>query len=658
MRRVEVSKLIEVLPEVSEKLRANGFKVGTSQVVEAARLLDTYAALKKSTYLPLDEAAFVVASVFGIPGNIAVVADAIDSATHSNNVKERFEAIERGIAEKLEKAGLKPGQRVSRKKIAGKGKGRRERIAAYLDLKRIGVINRFQSVERVANRHEIAKLAWRLASLGYESLEEAIKSTRPLQSEDDLALQVDAGFTYSGDLKRIPTNALLKLARRASEMRRRRLLEEVAEELARRIRSGQSVDSEALKYLDEAGLLGPMEEAAILARRPGDVDVSLLTPTDIARLASSLTEDKAAQLVAKALREAKSEEYAWSILENVDVHLLWEVGRNPLKGARRKLLEAAAEAARSLREAVTYAETGLEGHADMAQYLAESAISKLAGIPKGVGGGKLTPSNVEAVARLAEAIVDIMRSGEADQLARILTRLDPSVSIKILRGMYKRGGVLRDRSIEIAEKLLEKLSSTAGSKLLPKYIQATSMPGRLEVRTSIYRLLRKSPDPLIFRRRLRARQLSMALDVSGSMSRYSVWALAIALSFTRNIKDLILFSHKIEKIRHPFTPRQVAAALMSVEFTGLTDIYGALMAAAESASKRLVVVTDLKQTVQRGDVGEAVRMLKSRGFRVVFIVPPIHDHIEREAVELAGARVRVAFKPEDAAREVLYALRR
>ncbi len=658
MKRIEVSRLIEVLPEVSEKLRADGFRVGTSQVVEAARLLDTYAALKKATHLPLDEAAFVVASAFGIPGSAWIVADAIESATHSINVKERFEVIEHEIVERLEKAGLKPGQKVSRKRIAGKGKGRRERIAAYLDLKRIGVISRFQGTERVANRREITKLAWRLASLGYESLEEAVRSSKPLQSEDDLALQADAGLAYSGDLRRIPTSALLRLARRASELHRRRLLEEVAEELARRIRSGHSVDSEALKYLDEAGLLGPMEEAAVLARRPGDVDVDLLSPSDIARLAASLTEDKAAQLVAKALRETKSEEYAWSILENVDVHLLWEVGRNPLKGARRRLLEAAAEAARSLREAVTYAETGLEGHADMAQYLAESAIAKLAGIPRDVGGGKLTPSNVEAVARLAEAIVDVLRGREASQLAGILTRFDPGVSIKILRGMYKRGGVLRDRSIEIAEKLLEKLSSTAGSRLLPKYIQSTTMPGRLEVRMSIYRLLRRSPDPLIFRRRLRARQLSMALDVSGSMSRYSVWALAIALSFTRNIKDLILFSHRIERIRNPFTPRQVAAALMSVEFAGLTDIYGALMAAAESASKRLVVVTDLKQTVHRGDVGEAVRSLKPRGFKVVFIVPPVHDHVEREAVEAAGARVRVAFKPEDAAREVLYALRR
>lgn len=658
MRRIEVSKLIEALPEVSDKLRASGFRVGTSQVVEAARLLEAYAALKRATHLPLDEAAFVVASALSMPGNLDTIMDAIDSATHSSSVKERFEAIERGIVERLEKAGLKPGQRVSRKKIAGKGKGRRERIAAYLDLKKVGVISRIQGVERVAGRQEITRLAWRLASQGYESLEDAVRSASPLHSKDDLALQAYAGLAYSGDLKRMPTGSLLKLARWASEHRRRRVLEEVAEELARRIRSGHSVGSEALKYLNEAGILGPLEEAAVLARRPGDVDVSLLDPSDVARLASSLEEERAAQLVAKALRESRSEEYAWSILENVDVHILWEVGRNPLKGVRRRLLDAAVEASKSLREAVTYLETGLEGHADMAEYLAESALAKLSGIPRDAGGGKLTPTAVESTARAAKVIVVAARSGEADRLAAILAGLDPEVSLRILRGMYRRGGMLRDRSIELAEKLLEKLSSIAGSRLLPKYVQTSSMPGRLMVRESIYRILRRSPEPLVFRRKLKARQLSMALDVSGSMSRYSVWALAIALPFSRNIKDLILFSHKIEKLRSPLTPRDVAAALMSAEFAGFTDIYGALMAAADAASKRLVVVTDLKQTVNRGDVSEAVRELRARGFRVVFIVPPVHDHVERESVEAAGARVRVAFKPEDAAREVLYALRR
>ncbi|GAB6147843.1 VWA domain-containing protein [Stetteria hydrogenophila] len=659
MRRVKVSKLIDALPALAESLRAQGFKVGTSQVVEAARLLDTYAVLKGTAHLPVDEAAFVIASALGLPGSINEVADSIASSLRSSNVEERFKVIEEGILEMLDKAKLKPGQRVSKKTVARGGGDRRERIASYLDLKRLGVISRIRGEERVASRRDIARMAWRLALLGYGSVEDAVRHFKPPQSEDDLDLHASMGLARREDLERLSTDALLRLARRASEKRRRRLLEEASEELARRIRSGQAVDSEALKYLEEAGLLGPVEEAAILARKPGSVDTGLLSPEDIVRIASSLTDDKAAQLIAKALKESRSEERAWSILERVDVHLLWRVGRNPLRGERRRLLEAAVDAARSLREAIAYIETGLEGHAEMSRHLAESSLRKLSGIPREACGGKLTPASVEAVARLAEALVASVGNGETERLTDALARLDPATSIAILRGIYRRGDeALRDRSVRLAEKLLERLSSTAGSRLLPKKVQATSRPGRLEVRATIYRMIRRRPDTLVFKRRLKARQVSMALDVSGSMSRYSLWALSIALAFARNIRDLILFSHRIERLRYPFTSRQVAAALLSAEFEGLTDIYGALSAAADSASKRLIVLTDLKQTVQSGDVGEAVRSLVSRGFRVVFIVPPVHDYVARRSVEDAGARVWVAFKPEDAARRVLYVLRR
>ena len=186
---------------------------------------------------------------------------------------------------------------------------------------------------------------------------------------------------------------------------------------------------------------------------------------------------------------------------------------------------------------------------------------------------------------------------------------------------------------------------------------APTRPGRVDVRLSAYRMLRMAPDPLRFRRRLASRDVTLVLDVSGSMARYSVWALAIAMAFSSHVRDLVLFSSSPRLLRGPLKPAVLAEALLSTSFRGLTDIAGALGAAGQARSKRVVVVTDLKQTVA-GDVAGALEALLARGFRVVFIVPPSFDAVERARVEALGARVRVAYKPEDAAREVLRVLRR
>nr|MEB3851551.1 hypothetical protein [Desulfurococcales archaeon] len=74
--------------------------------------------------------------------------------------------------------------------------------------------------------------------------------------------------------------------------------------------------------------------------------------------------------------------------------------------------------------------------------------------------------------------------------------------------------------------------------------------------------------------------------------------------------------------------------------------------------RRLVLVSDLHQTVAPGDPAEVAASLTRRGYRILAIAPPSHHAETRRRLEEAGAKVRVAYTPRDAAREVLRSILR
>ncbi len=267
-------------------------------------------------------------------------------------------------------------------------------------------------------------------------------------------------------------------------------------------------------------------------------------------------------------------------------------------------------------------------------------------------------SNALRLLREARAMVSLVESvGESPDrrlLEDALRGLDFTTTIRVLRKTYKAAGPeWRRLIISAAERILYRFSSSEGLRLLPKKSRAKRPPGRLDVRMSIYGILRYSTNPLVYSRKKRAALVNLALDSSGSMIEYSAWALGVASIFPRHLRRLVIFSHEARVYEGPFTRTSFVTALLEAEFRGLTNISRALRLLDVPGVRRLVVITDLKQTVDDEPVESVVRALSRSGKRIVFIVPRSHDAGLRSLVEEAGARVLVASSPRSAAQHLL-----
>lgn len=656
--RYSVSDLIELLAPLGEVLRARGVQVGTSQLVTAARLLRSYSDLVGREYLEEREVAFILSSVLSArEAQRRIVEEEARVLLARARMGEIARAIEGEIGERLASLGLRPGERVVKKRVLA-GPRRRERIAAYLELRRIGAITGPPGRERVVSEGEIAVLARRLARQGFSSVSEAARAAKRGWSPDDTLLHAEAHLGAGDELGSMETPRLVRLARAAIRKGDKGLLRAVAEELGDRVLRGERVDpEEARRILERAGLLSAAHMRALVARSPSLAGESGLDADSLARLARSLGVERGGEIVAKAMRRM-SEADAKRLAGSVDPLLLWGVKRHPLRGGEGALVEAAAEAARSLREALIYAETGEPGRADMSRFHAARSLERLAGAADSLGG--LRRADVEALARAAEAIVEALESGGSlEGLTSTLWRLGPARAIQVLRGLYSRATPESRRLlVRAASSLLHRFASREGLRLLPRTVTSPIRPGRLEVRRTIYRLGRMAPDPLVFRRRLRSRNVSLALDVSGSMVEHSMWALSIAMLFSANIQRLVMFSSEPLVFDAPLTPTTLAETLLSTRFAGYTDIAGALEAAAGGGSRRIVLVSDLRQTVEPGDPAAVASALSRRGYRILAITPPSHDAQMRRRLEEAGVAVRVAYTPREAAREVLRSILR
>ena len=659
MRSYRVSDIISNLPQVAERLRSRGFRVGVSEVVELARLARTYADLRRREVLDEDEVEVLAYAVLKAPGSDKAFIEELRGSLSSRRVSEAAERIEAEIGEKLRVLGVAPGWRVSKKKAGRKG---REALAAYLQLRRIGVISGRPGSERVVDPQDIRRISVTLAKRGFESLEEAYRDMKPLKGRDYALMEAESGL--HPEPGRLEEKRLIELGWAATRKGNTSLLRAVAREVARRVESGGFVRTgDAFRLLKAAGLLDSRLLSELIASDPSLVDEArFLPPREYARAVAKAAEmaglERGGELVAKALRGSRERE-AREILSRVQPEMLWAVKKHPFKGKEATALEASIAAARSLVDAIRYLETGNEGWRDMALDDAEKAL-RLASKARASGGLTPDPSRAESLARLALSVVSLASGpGEAMAAGAIASKLGVVEAVRVLKAAYSRARDDEARRLLASslERLLRRLASREGLRLLPRW-RVSETGGRVDVRRSIYRLARHSPSPIIFRERERASRISLALDVSGSMIDYSSWALTVATLFSRNVERVVMFSHRVRVVEGPLKARELAEVLLQAEFKGYTNISAALREAAECGARRIVVVSDLKQTVDDEPVPSVVRRLASSGRKIVFISPPSAPWEEVEAIERAGGRVTIAYTPRQAAQRVLRLLLR
>jgi len=227
------------------------------------------------------------------------------------------------------------------------------------------------------------------------------------------------------------------------------------------------------------------------------------------------------------------------------------------------------------------------------------------------------------------------------QAFRLLSNLYASPDPEVRREAYR-----------LAQRIWHARATLLKSTILRRW-RKTGVRGRVELRETVYRMVRMQQEPLVYRRRRRSPGVVLAVDRSSSMVPYATWAMLTASAFSRNVRRLVLFGEDVEVIEVSRGPRRLVDLLLSARFGGYTNISAAMLEATRDLPPAtLVLISDLKQTVQaESPVRVAERLIRSR-WRIVVVAPPSRDLVVEEALRERGVRVEVVRAPWETGRRL------
>ncbi len=178
--------------------------------------------------------------------------------------------------------------------------------------------------------------------------------------------------------------------------------------------------------------------------------------------------------------------------------------------------------------------------------------------------------------------------------------------------------------------------------------------GRVAVKKTIYNYVRGNYD-IIRKHREKQLRVIAVVDISGSMLRYSLWAILALTSILPIVKTVVLFSDKtyVSKPPSSFSKPLIIGYLEKIfreGFKGYTNISRAFREVGRVASgnETVIVFSDLEQTVKDTNPwDEAYRLLESKCRRLIVFVPPSYRSDVGEYFKRVGAEIIVVNNPSN-----------
>jgi len=257
-------------------------------------------------------------------------------------------------------------------------------------------------------------------------------------------------------------------------------------------------------------------------------------------------------------------------------------------------------------------------------------------------------------------ILESIISGDEKKLLFLLSRESPFDALELismkLREEYSRTGSLDPalvrRAIVIGLKLLNYMEEAHGFK---HGVEKTSVRGRLDVRSTMYKWIRLD-DELVFRRHRRIHRVIGVVDVSGSMARFSLWSILSLAVVLPVVSRIILFTDRVYQYNPPLKKTIPLLAgflekLYSEGFKGYTNISEALRqagrVAAGTGSKTILLFSDLKQTIPGEEPWVVAKELVNRGLNIVIIAPRDVEEELANRYKSVGCDLIVVENPEN-----------
>ncbi len=663
MREAVRKKYPELLVRLAHTCRKLGLSVGTSEIVEAEKLLEVYTALKGGRIRP-SEAREVVKAVFVKRSHEERVFEEAWSRVASSN--EVFRELLDRVEEHLRTLRVGFGERIYSRRmlVSGADKATRERRRhAYRELKKMGIIVRRGGREAVLPRHIAMK---RIAEISRKAhtASEAL-SRHWLATLEEGRGGIDPEMLRDADipeqtLERLDADRLAELGMRAWRVGNKRLAYRAARRIASLVSSGvEPRNAEAVLELFQLTGVGDLHTYLRLARAdPAMVSkvAKTLGPEVLATHLTSMDRESIERILPKLARILGPEETI-RLVSTLPLETLEKLPRSAFKNtgrANEAFILAARHISKAQSLALRYLETMNEAYLNYAIHEHAKARELLDRLDPHSISPQLRPlySHVKSLSETLPTSAGPPKELMA-KLAPRIARMDLHQAFRILSSLYSSPNPeVRREAYRLAQKIWHARSTLLKSMVLRKW-QKTSMRGRVELRETVYRVVRMQQDPLVYRKRRRSPGIVLAVDRSGSMVPYATWAVLTAFAFSRNVKRLVLFGEDVEVIEVARGTRRLVEVLLSARFGGYTNISAAMLEATQGLPPAtLVLISDLKQTVQaESPVSVAECLVKSR-WRIVVVAPPNRDLVVEEALRERGVRVEIVKTPWETGRRL------
>jgi uncharacterized protein with von Willebrand factor type A (vWA) domain len=524
---------------------------------------------------------------------------------------------------------------------------RRER-EAFARLRLIGVIRRSRRGYYVAKPSTINAIAREVAG-NYGSYREALGRKleallRKGKGLDIIRMMGDSVLDYL-DIDKLSLGELRSLY---EGLRGDAAREAIAHRIARRVKKEGVSKADAEKVLDILGrhsLLDVESVRRILSAEPRLAQQlsGMIGYSTMLDLAADMEPTRAATLVSRA-QGKRSYRAAYEMLARFGkIHEAGDMDERSLS-----LWEYVARAFQSI---VEYLASGSEGYLEAAEYY----LARVSG--SSCEGCRYAPPST-IVSDLLEAVEAAREGLLTRSLSLIVKYMEPFEATQLLVTVGASRRELRRAALFLVFQILRRVRGESKGRVVKKQWLQTAYGERVDVRASLFNMVRLASEPIVRLGRRHAESIVLALDKSGSMRPYSFYSVLVASSFAPLIKRLVVFDERVtvypNRLIRGSSWRKIIEMIISTDFSGYTDVVGALREATKGLTPHwLVVISDLRQTVaSRDSVIDVLRELGSRGWKIA-VIAPANARIPREVRSLRGVYVYVVEKPRDVARIVL-----
>ncbi len=649
-------ELLRVALRVAQRMREEGVQIGTSEVVDALRIAENLAMLESSEP-SIEHLHDALRAVFARDSRSEELFERIwrDVTGQSQSLSKIVAAVE----EDLKKLGVGWGSRIYSKRRLLSGPHAEERREAYSRLRLLGLIVRTPRGDMVLDRESALR---RLRSLlrRYGSPWEALADSAARMISRGrfewyalYAAPVDEEKLSSVELDRVASAGL-----QALQEGNRGLARKLAAIVSKRLEAGEAPrDSwSAFRLLREMDELTPRSLASLLHSEPRIVDEMLKSRESREVLAEALRmmdSDSLRPILRRLVHDKRGIGIAAGLVGEVDLSAWRDVkfSRTP-RTAEEALIYIVSSLARAEHHLLSAA-GGDEAQLDMAHYELRRA--------RRVDRSILPSWALRAVEEYEERVERLMNvlSGDVDvyvKLSTLVHTMQPEEALLYLRRVYRSGDEKVKRvALRLAELVWRRLEARAARLYRLRGDRRRDVHGRVDIRKTIYNLVSYRENPIVAYRRRSKPSFALVLDTSGSMAKYSLWALLAASAFSKMVSSITLFSSNITIVPNAqkLSARRVIELIFESSFEGYTNISAALRETARlyKTPSRMVIVTDLCQTVEDERPEDVTERLAHRGWRLYYLLPPRHCTAVRERVA-AHATARIVSKPEELPRVI------